>query len=164
MKKILPFACILFLFAFSIHSNSYKIENNELILPSPIQFKTGTAELLPSSDSALVYIKNYLNDKPFITVIRIEGHTNNVGTESNNQALSEKRSLAVGKWLENNGIDCGRLFCVGFGSSKPKESNETAEGKIINERITIYNAELRKVKIGGMPLDGGGRKAGDICK
>lgn len=164
MKKILSIAAVLFLFSFTFHSNEFKIENNELILPTPIQFKKGTAELLPSSDSALNHIKLYLKEKTYITLLRIEGHTDNSNKEEINQGLSEKRALAVGKWLEANEVDCKRLICVGFGSSKPIQSNETAEGRAANQRISIYNVEMRKVRIGGLPSDGGGKKAGDVCK
>lgn len=164
MNKIFSIAAALFLLSFTFQTREYKIENNELILPSSIEFKTGTAELLPSSDSALHHIQNYLKDKAYITMIRIEGHTDNIGKEEANQLLSEKRALAVGKWLENHEIDCKRMICVGFGSSKPKETNETAEGRAANQRISIYNAEMRKVRIGGMPIDGGGKKAGDVCR
>jgi OOP family OmpA-OmpF porin len=164
MKKIIPAISLFFILGFAFTGNDYKIDNNELILPSPIVFKAGTAELKPESDSALFHIKNYLNDKTYITVLRIEAHTGNAGDEAKNQLLSCQRALAVGKWLGNNGIDCSRLICVGFGSTKPKEGNETPEGRAANERISVFNAELRKVRIGGMPLDGGGQKAGDPCK
>lgn len=164
MKKLASIAAVLFLISFTFQTREYKIENNELILPSAISFKAGTAELLPSSDSALNHIQQYLKEKTYITLLRIEGHTDNVNKEEVNQLLSEKRALAVGKWLENHEIDCNRLICVGFGSSKPLQSNETAEGRAANQRISIYNAEMRKVRIGGLPSDGGGKKAGDVCK
>ncbi|MDI1234818.1 MAG: OmpA family protein [bacterium] len=164
MKKILTIAAVLFLFSFTFQSQEYKIENNELILPSTIDFKKGTSELLPGSDSALNYIKLYLKEKTYITLLRIEGHTDNSNKEEINQTLSEKRALAVGKWFENHEVDCNRLICVGFGSSKPKVTNETAEGRALNERISVYNVEMRKVRIGGLPSDGGGKKAGDACK
>jgi outer membrane protein OmpA-like peptidoglycan-associated protein len=164
MKKLASIAAVLFLFSFTFQSREYKIENNELILPTNIDFKAGTAELLASSDSALYYIQNYLKEKTYITLIRIEGHTDNTNKEEVNQILSEKRAMAVGKWLENHEIDCKRVICVGFGSSKPKETNETAEGRAINQRISVYNAEMRKVRIGGLPIDGGGKKAGDVCR
>jgi OOP family OmpA-OmpF porin len=164
MKKIFTILAVSFSLAFTFQSHDYKIENNELILPSAIQFKTNTDELLPTSDSALNYIKKYLEEKPHITLLRIEGHTDNVNKEEINQTLSEKRAMAVGKWLDKNLIDCKRLICVGFGSTKPIVSNDNAEGKAANQRISVYNTELRKVRIGGLPSDGGGKNAGDVCK
>ena len=164
MKKLFTIFAISFLLAFTFQSHDYRIENNELILPSAIQFNTNTDALLPASDSALNYIKKYLEEKPHITLLRIEGHTDNANKEDINQELSEKRALAVGKWLDKNLIDCKRLICVGFGSTKPIVSNDNAEGKAANQRISIYNVELRKVRIGGLPNDGGGQLAGDVCK
>jgi outer membrane protein OmpA-like peptidoglycan-associated protein len=163
MKTIIQLSFIFLLFAFKSTPDSYTIENNELILPYPIVFKTGTAELSPESDSALIYIKNYLNDKTYISKLRIEGHTDNMGNHENNQLLSEKRSMAVGRWLVNNDIDCKRLICVGFGGTHPKASDETPEGRAANTRIGIMNASLRGVPISGLPIDGGGIVAGNLC-
>lgn len=61
------------------------------------------------------------------------------------------------------GADCKRLIAVGFGSTKPVADNNTAEGKAANRRVSFINAALRSRPIGGMPVDGGGKVAGDIC-
>ena len=77
--------------------------------------------------------------------------------------LSEKRALAVCATLVKLGVDCKRLIAVGFGSSKPVADNVTAEGKATNRRLIFVNAALRNHAIGGMPVDGGGKVAGEIC-
>ena len=74
------------------------------------------------------------------------------------------RSIAVAKWLVGKGVDCKRLLPVGFGQEKPIADNKTAEGREQNRRTAFVNAELRKKPIGGMPVDGGGKVAGDPCK
>lgn len=163
MKTTIKFFFVMALLAFTGHATTYKIVNQELILPFPLVFKAGTAELSPESDSALFHIKNYMNDKTYVSKIRIEGHTDNGGDADNNQLLSEKRALAIGRWLVKNDIDCKRIICVGFGVTKPIESNETPEGKNANRRVSIFNAALRGVPIGGQPIDGGGKVAGDVC-
>ncbi len=154
---------LLLLSVFVLHVNAqstFTLEGNELKLPSPIVFETGSAKLkLEESQVALDYVKSYLNEKSYISLMRIEGHLANNSKSSSEQTLSEQRATAVYEWLVANGIDCKRLLAVGFGSTKPIASNETPEGKAQNNRIQFINAELRNRAIGGMPLDGGGNVA-----
>jgi OOP family OmpA-OmpF porin len=138
---------------------SYKVENGELVLPSSITFKPGTDTLTEESTPALEHLRAYLEDKSYLTLVRIEGHA----AEASSQALSEKRALAVTRWLVEKGVDCKRLMPVGFGNTKPVADPGTAEGKAKNQRITVANAALRGRPIGGMPVDGGGKVAGDPC-
>lgn len=142
----------------------YTLDGNQLVLPSAIEFESGSDKIKPQSKDALMHIKDYLQDKTYISTLRIELHTDADGNAADKQQLTEKRSLAVGRWLVNEGIDCNRLICVGFGSTKPVADNATAEGKAANRRVTVVNAGLRGRAIGGMPLDGGGVVAGDVCK
>ena len=62
------------------------------------------------------------------------------------------------------GIKCDRLIPVGFGSAKPIVPNDTPDHKAQNRRIAFVNAALRGRAIGGMPVDGGGKVAGDPCR
>ena len=140
-----------------------KMENGKLILDEQVSFKTGSAELTDEGKEALKPVKEFLAQKDYISTLRIEGHTDNTGVEADNQKLSEQRALAVCKWLVQNGIDCKRLIAVGFGSSKPVAPNDTPMNKAQNRRIEFIPAALKGKAIGGMPLDGGGVVAGDIC-
>jgi OOP family OmpA-OmpF porin len=137
---------------------TFKLENGQLELPSPIRFQQGTDKLAEESTPALEHLRAYLEDKSYVAV-RIEGH----GAEASSQALSEKRALAVARWLVEKGVDCKRLIPVGFGNTKPVADPGTPEGKEKNQRITVANAMLRGRPIGGMPVDGGGKLAGDAC-
>ena len=134
---------------------SFQIEDNALVLPGPVRFETGTATLHADAEPALVTIQAYLEDKSYITTMRIEGHVRDGGASA--QALSEARALAVTAWLVAHGVDCQRLLPVGFGDTKPRF------GDAQDNRIEAVNAALRGRLIGGMPADGGGRVAGDPC-
>ncbi len=101
--------------------------------------------------------------RPDITLMRIEGHTDGDGNASDSQALSEKRAMAVTRWLVGAGVDCHRLIAVGFGGSKPVAANDTPENKAANRRIAFIPAALHGRAIGGMPVDAGGQVAGDSC-
>lgn len=144
-------------------TKSYQLEGNTLVLPSPIVFETGTDKLASASEPSLQHVKSYLEDKSYISRLRIEAHTDSQGSDAANQKLTEKRALAVGRWLVSKGIDCKRLIAVGFGENKPIASNDTPEGRAQNRRVSFVNAELRGRAIGSMPVDGGGQVAGDLC-
>lgn len=142
---------------------SFQIEDGRLVLPGPIAFVTGGTEFAAGTEDVLKFVKAFLDDKTYITLLRIEGHTDSDGDDQANQELSEKRAMAVAKWLVGQGIDCKRLLPVGFGENKPVASNETQEGKAANRRMEICPAQMKGLLIGGMPADGGGNIAGDPC-
>jgi OmpA-OmpF porin, OOP family len=157
--------CLFILCVCTLHLTAQmpKIENGKLVLDKQVTFKSGSSELTDEGKAALQSIKEFLIAKEYITKLRIEGHLGNSNAEDKNQLLTEQRSLAVAKWLVTNGIDCNRLIAVGFGSTKPVAENNNPEGKVQNRRMEFIPAELRGKAIGGMPLDGGGKVAGDPC-
>jgi OOP family OmpA-OmpF porin len=142
----------------------FELDGNTLKLPGPVNYETGKATVKTESEPALAHVKAYLDDKQTITMLRIEVHTDAQGADDWNQRLSEQRALAVAQWLVAHGVDCKRLLPVGFGESRPIADNTTAEGRAQNRRTMFVNAALRGRPIGGMPVDGGGKVAGDPCK
>ena len=101
-----------------------------------VTFKAGSAELEPTSlatlDAAIAGLKR--NPK---ARIEIQGHTSSVGDEDFNQTLSEQRAYAVFLYMVDNGIDRGRLSASGYGSSQPRASNSSEEGRKKNRRIEL---------------------------
>lgn len=150
--------------AFAADARKFELDGNRLILPSPVAYESGSDVILPESEAPLLHVKAFLDAKDYITLMRIEVHTDSSGNTAANQALSEKRALAVSKWLVGKGIDCKRLLPVGFGESKPVADNGTPEGKAANRRTDFVNAAIKGRPIGGMPIDGGGVVAGDPCQ
>lgn len=69
--------------------------------------------------------------------VSIEGHTDNTGTPTANQTLSEQRAAALLKALTEKGIDKSRLSSKGWGQTKPLADNATNEGKAKNRRVEI---------------------------
>lgn len=63
----------------------------------------------------------------------IEGHTDSVGSERSNQLLSERRANTVRDYLIPNGIDADKLTAIGYGESKPIDSNATASGRVATD-------------------------------
>ena len=150
-------------FATTASAEDYRLEGSQLVLPSPITFKVGSAELTPESDAALAHVQGYLAAKEAITTMRIEAHSDATGDSEANQKMTEQRALAVARALVARGVDCKRLVPVGFGENKPVAPNDTPEGRAQNRRVSFINAALRGRAIGGMPVDGGGLVAGDPC-
>lgn len=69
--------------------------------------------------------------------IEIEGHTDSSGSEAYNKDLSQRRAEAVRDVLvKDHGISESRVTPVGYGEERPIASNETAEGKAANRRVT----------------------------
>lgn len=71
------------------------------------------------------------------SVIIIEGHTDNRGSETLNRRLSEARAQAVAKALVARGLPASRTSAKGFGASKPIADNATRDGRRTNRRIEV---------------------------
>lgn len=71
-------------------------------------------------------------------LIRINGHTDAIGSKEYNEKLSNRRAISVGKQLVvNEGFDPARMFVKGMGETEPIASNKTAEGRRKNRRVEI---------------------------
>ena len=91
-------------------------------------------QIKPRFYPALDEVVSVLNRNPDVN-IRIEGNTDNIGSEAYNLKLSEKRARAVMEYLVKAGISKGRLSIVGYGFSKPIATNATPEGRALNRRV-----------------------------
>jgi outer membrane protein OmpA-like peptidoglycan-associated protein/ABC-type nitrate/sulfonate/bicarbonate transport system substrate-binding protein len=69
--------------------------------------------------------------------IRVEGNTDDLGDETWNQRLSERRAQAIVDYLVSRGVDGGRIVARGNGSSRPVASNKTMEGRARNRRTDV---------------------------
>ena len=74
---------------------------------------------------------------PDVRVV-ITGHTDNIGGQKFNQALSLKRAQTVKNWLVKKGIASNRMRTVGRGMNEPVATNETEAGRAENRRIEFY--------------------------
>ena len=96
-----------------------------------------TQEARPGLDRVVEWMNKY----PKLTA-KVDGHTDNVGTEAYNQVLSEKRAKAIVDYLVEKGIAADRLSYEGHGFSQPVADNKTWFGRHQNRRIEItFNYE-----------------------
>jgi len=103
---------------------------------SNLEFETGKDVIKTSSFESLDKLAELLIKKTDWK-LEIAGHTDDVGSEASNLALSEKRSKAVGKYLESKGVPVTQLIVKWFGESKPIADNSTAEGRAQNRRVEL---------------------------
>lgn len=99
-----------------------------------VKFETGKAILKPESSKILNDIADILVRYEGY-LLRIEGHTDNVGKDETNQKLSEDRARACADFLIQKGVKTERLKAAGFGETKPVTENKTAAGKASNRRV-----------------------------
>ncbi|NNF25516.1 MAG: OmpA family protein [Rhodobacteraceae bacterium] len=111
---------------------------SELIvrMPQDILFAIDSAAVRPDLRSDLGVLAQSLNNYPDTTV-EIVGHTDNTGSASYNQNLSELRANSVAAVLINNGVRSSRVRTFGAGESQPIASNLSVQGRAQNRRVDI---------------------------
>jgi outer membrane protein W/outer membrane protein OmpA-like peptidoglycan-associated protein len=105
-----------------------------------VLFDFDSAELRPESITELERVVKFMGDVPFAKAM-VEGHTDSVGTETYNQALSDRRAKAVFDYLSSRGVDPARLSSIGHGELKPIADNATAEGRQLNRRVMLIRTD-----------------------
>lgn len=106
-----------------------------------VQFDLGRATLRPESFGILNQIADIMSEYPQYN-LRISGHTDNIGSASNNQRLSEQRARSCFEYLASRGVSTSRMSFVGYGESRPIDTNETPQGRANNRRVE-FNLYLR---------------------
>jgi outer membrane protein OmpA-like peptidoglycan-associated protein len=101
-----------------------------------VLFDTGRAELNPGASRNLDQLVRFLTDHPE-RLVEIDGYTDNVGTDSFNLDLSERRAAAVKSVLVNRGIDSSRIVTRGYGKDFAVASNVDSGGRQLNRRVEI---------------------------
>jgi outer membrane protein OmpA-like peptidoglycan-associated protein len=115
-----------------------------------IQFQTGRATLLPTSAAVLDDVRKVLLDAPGMR-LRIEGHTDNEGTDDVNYTLSRERAESVKVYLTSAGIAPERLEVVGYGETRPVDTNRTAAGRSRNRRVEFVILDSQGQPVGAAP-------------
>jgi outer membrane protein OmpA-like peptidoglycan-associated protein len=101
-----------------------------------IYFAFNSAEIRPQSDSTLDEIAAMMKRDP-TWKLTVTGHTDNIGGDSSNLALSQRRSAAVKVALVSRGTSADRLATGGSGASAPKATNATLAGRAQNRRVEL---------------------------
>lgn len=112
------------------------ISTGEILTLKNIFFETASAAILPPSEPELSKVVELMRKNPNMR-IRVNGHTDNIGSETDNLKLSDNRAISVRNYLIQQGIDAARITTKGFGESKPIDTNATETGRANNRRTEI---------------------------
>lgn len=116
--------------------NAKETERGLVITLGDLLFATGKSQLREGASNHLDKLAAFLRENPERTVM-IEGHTDNVGSDELNDALSRQRADTVKSYLVGQGIASSRLDASGKGEGSPVASNDTASGRQQNRRVEI---------------------------
>jgi OOP family OmpA-OmpF porin len=101
-----------------------------------LTFEFNKAIILPISYPSLDELSQTLKDPQAATwKLKIDGHTDNKGSDDYNLKLSQQRADAVKSYLISKGVSADKITSTGFGESKPIASNDTDEGRSKNRRV-----------------------------
>src|SRR6185295_5539536 len=101
-----------------------------------VNFAFNSAEIEPAARPVLDQAAELLKENPGVDV-RVEGHTDAIGSDEYNRELSVRRAEAVYRYLVNRGIDPERFTVEGFGKTRPIASNDTESGRAQNRRVEL---------------------------
>jgi outer membrane protein OmpA-like peptidoglycan-associated protein len=118
------------------------VASSMIVIRDRVYFQTDSHKLSSRSHNVLGDVAAILKQYPQIHRIRIEGHTDDRGTEAYNQDLSERRAYSVMAYLIKIGIDPSRLDATGFGKSRPLVPSTTDEARDVNRRVNFMIVDL----------------------
>lgn len=119
-----------------------KTDRGLLVTLGDLLFQTGRADLLPNSYARIDRLANFLRQNTDRRLI-VEGHTDSVGGDALNLALSQRRAEAVRAALVQRGVDPSRISTYGYGKAYPVADNSSAEGRAMNRRVEVLIADER---------------------
>lgn len=118
-----------------------------------LTFVSGSDSLTATSQASLVTVVQILKANPS-SRMRIEGHTDATGTAESNLILSRARAAAVRDFLVSQGVTANRLSVKGFGETRPKVAETTADNRAENRRVELV-AITATAPPGSRPISGG---------
>jgi OOP family OmpA-OmpF porin len=121
-----------------------EVVGKEIKISEQIKFTYNSAVIEKGSDALLATIAKVLTDNPQILRVRVEGHTDDQGTDEYNQTLSEQRAQAVVDWLVKTGIAKSRLHATGMGRKLPLDPGKTEAARANNRRVEFHIEETKK--------------------
>ncbi len=119
-----------------------RVTTTKIEILEKVFFDTAKATIKKRSFGLLNDVAAVLQQNKQITKIRIEGHTDDRGSDKYNQDLSERRAASVRTYLIEQGVDEGRLESKGYGESTPIADNKTSAGRDQNRRVEFTIIEI----------------------
>ncbi len=118
-----------------------ELRKDRIAILDQVHFGRDQDVILPESFDLLVQVAKVLADNPWVTKVRVEGHTDSKGSAKRNQELSERRARKVRERLVQAGVAPQRLDSKGYGPLRPVEANTTEAGRARNRRVEFVIVE-----------------------
>ncbi|MGH8347579.1 MAG: OmpA family protein [Pseudomonas sp.] len=112
-------------------------QSEVITLSDDVLFAFNQSELTPTAKSRLDALMSKFEDADVVS-IKVVGHTDSVGSDAYNQALSERRARSVAEYLLSQGVVPNKVTSEGKGESQPIADNETEEGRAKNRRVDLH--------------------------
>jgi outer membrane protein OmpA-like peptidoglycan-associated protein len=127
------------------------VAGGQVVLPGQIDFDFNDSRINETAQTMEILDKlaDLMKKHPEVTKLRIEGHTDNVGSKKLNSKLSKARADAVAKWLSGHEVEEKRLVTIGYGSKRPLKPNDSEANRALNRRTEYYVEELDGKKVEG---------------
>lgn len=111
------------------------IQGNEILIFEKVQFATGSAKILPASDSILDAVSKTLKEHPEFTLVEVQGHADSRADDKYNLNLTKQRAKAVMDALVKRGVEASRIRSMGFGEYCPQDPEENEKAWETNRRV-----------------------------
>jgi len=111
------------------------LEKKQIRILEKVQFEYAKAVLDPASYPLLNEVASVIEQNPDIGRVEVGGHTDNKGSDDFNLRLSQDRANAVRDYLVGQGVPLSRLIGVGYGETRPIDTNKTEAGREANRRV-----------------------------
>lgn len=131
----------------TLEPTKLRVEANRIVILDKVQFETAKAVIKPVSYQLLNEVAEIIIRNPKAGRVEVQGHTDSRGSDSYNLDLSDRRATAVREYLVNRGVQANRLIAVGYGETKPIDTNATAAGRAQNRRVEFLLIDQKSQQI-----------------
>jgi outer membrane protein OmpA-like peptidoglycan-associated protein len=117
------------------------VDTKEIRIKKPVHFEYDSAKISPDSMALIQEMADVLAKHPELSLVEIQGHTDNQGNAAYNLRLSQERADAVREALTALGVEGSRLVARGYGQEKPIAPNNTDASRARNRRVQLIIQE-----------------------
>lgn len=111
------------------------LDARQIRILEKVQFEFGKAVIRGASFGLLDEVASVILNAPNIGRVEVGGHTDNKGSDDFNLKLSRDRAYAVREYLIGKGVPADQLVAVGYGETRPIDTNKTEQGREVNRRV-----------------------------
>ena len=123
-----------------------KITAEKIVILDKVFFEPNKDVIKAVSYELLDEVAGTIIANPQLLKIEVDGHTDSDGVDAANLDLSQRRAESVVRYLVAKGVGVERFVPVGFGETKPIDSNKTSTGKANNRRVEFVILETAPVE------------------